>query len=598
MFQQLYELGQILPEVEPWEHFNEGMPDNYDRGLAICFDPRGKYIGIRTRLGNADVVYRSGPPNGFDFTPCSKLTKPSRTVKRLHRAIGNLVEAQYLEEWQKKWLVKVINEYESKQEEIGNKVEQQVAAAGIDKDHRGYLFIASFEDGMISPIYNWETVKHWMATTTLESFARHKKQTTAAEGKTCSICGHIDRRVYGNFSILACYNLDKLGTIAGGFSKSSSAKNFPVCEECAPGLSYSILYARKELAGYSAGQQYFILPFSSIPEHRKILRREFAANPQRLSIGGSGDLFAQENEILAYFDELAQGNLRYAVGFSLIFFREENASWRIQAEVNEILPSRIGEIHEAISLIEQDELLFSINDKESKPMRLSTNNLRSFAEKKERAGNKIRSWLVALFSGEHVDRNNFLHDVVSRILAVSKSTPKFFPHTVRQAWGIYQFAILTGLIERMEERMNLAIPKSSYGEFVNNHKDFFYSPELITSFLTGCYASVVCSVQRKERNVDSAPFAKKFLGRLMDRDRLMRIYRDGHDKLGVYNSLGLVAKDLDPDLADSWINAGSPQDWQATKDELSFAFVLGYSLQWRIHHAKSKLPEPIEEETI
>ena len=101
MFQRLFELGQILPVVGPWECFNEGMPDNYDRGLAICFDVDGNYAGIKTRYGSADVVYRSGPPNGADFTPCSKLTVVPKTVSRIRRALKDLQETTELEEGQR-----------------------------------------------------------------------------------------------------------------------------------------------------------------------------------------------------------------------------------------------------------------------------------------------------------------------------------------------------------------------------------------------------------------------------------------------------------------------------------------------------------------
>lgn len=36
MFQRLYELSQCLPKRADWERLNEGMPANYDRGLALC----------------------------------------------------------------------------------------------------------------------------------------------------------------------------------------------------------------------------------------------------------------------------------------------------------------------------------------------------------------------------------------------------------------------------------------------------------------------------------------------------------------------------------------------------------------------------------
>ena len=70
MFQRLHELSQCLSEQAAWERLNEGMPANYDRGLALCFGPNGEWCGVKTYMGNNAVVYRSVPPNGIDFTPC------------------------------------------------------------------------------------------------------------------------------------------------------------------------------------------------------------------------------------------------------------------------------------------------------------------------------------------------------------------------------------------------------------------------------------------------------------------------------------------------------------------------------------------------
>ena len=70
MFQRLLEFSRSLPPMDDWERLNEGMPQNYDRGIAICFDDQGEWR-LQDRQGNEGVVYRSGPPNGVDCTPCN-----------------------------------------------------------------------------------------------------------------------------------------------------------------------------------------------------------------------------------------------------------------------------------------------------------------------------------------------------------------------------------------------------------------------------------------------------------------------------------------------------------------------------------------------
>jgi len=121
-------------------------------------------------------------------------------------------------------------------------------------------------------------------------------------------------------------------------------------------------------------------------------------------------------------------------------------------------------------------------------------------------------------------------------------------------------------------------PDSPSGQYMAEHADFFRRQEIVTSFLTGCYVSTVCSVQRKERGSD--PFTKKFLGRLLSREHLQRLYREGHDKLAQYGKLGYVIKSLDPDLADAWVKCRD--SWQISDEEATFAFTIGYSLAYRI----------------
>ena len=46
MYARLSELARLLPQRQPWEMLNEGMPEVYDRGLALCLDGDGAWAGI------------------------------------------------------------------------------------------------------------------------------------------------------------------------------------------------------------------------------------------------------------------------------------------------------------------------------------------------------------------------------------------------------------------------------------------------------------------------------------------------------------------------------------------------------------------------
>ena len=126
--------------------------------------------------------------------------------------------------------------------------------------------------------------------------------------------------------------------------------------------------------------------------------------------------------------------------------------------------------------------------------------------------------------------------------------------------------------------MENAVPNSPYGQYIQTHQGFFHHPELVVAFLTGCYVAQVCAAQREARGAD--PFRKKFIGRLLNKKSLQNLYREGHGKLAQYDKLGYVITGLDPDLASAWVTCGDA--WTISEDETTFAFTIGYSLNYRI----------------
>ena len=569
MFQRLHELSQCLPERVAWERLNEGMPVNYDRGLALCFGPGGEWRGVKTYMGNSGVVYRSGPPNGTDFTPCCKLA--GNTGSRLAGAVKILADYPGLSGVQRQWLADSLTCFNNNRDAFWAEVEVKQKDAGVDKEHRGYVYWA---DAEMNPVYAWPETRAFMVDSALESYA--DKGGVRKQGN-CAVCGQPKVKVYGNYAVLACYNLNNPGSIAGGFHAHRAHRNFPVCGDCALSIAETFTFAESYLSGSMAGQSYLILPYSNNPEVREEMRARFGQQPDRYRFG-KHDLVADE---LALTEEFADCGDQLA--FALIFYKQQNAAWRVQAEVQQLLPSRLRALHETGKTISRAADLTVEDKKERKPVQITALTFRNFSSASEAASaDTLRSWLAALFSGQTVNYRHFLHNLVAKLLDTGRRSPDFLHWLTRHAWGLYRYARLTQLIipdPAMEHpAMSEAIPNSSYGRYVIEQTDFFRRPELIVAFLTGCYASQVASVQRQERGAD--PFTKKFIGRLLNRQHLQRLYREGHSKLAQYGKLGYVMTGLDPDLANAWVVCGD--DWAISDEEATFAFTIGYSLAYRI----------------
>ncbi|MBK1642718.1 CRISPR-associated protein [Chromatium okenii] len=577
MFQRLYELSQCLPQRTDWERLNEGMPANYDRGLALCFGANGEWMGVKTYKGNAGVVYRSGPSNGTDFTPCCKLA--GNTANRLANTVKVLSDVSKLSAEKRQWLVDSLATFNNAQADIWAEVEAKRKDAGIDdKTHRGYVYWA---DAEMNPVYSWTETHAAMVDSALEKFA--DKGGERLNG-TCAVCGQTDVKVYGNYSVLACYNLNNPGSIAGGFSAKQAHRNFPVCGDCALAIAETFTLAETHFSSSMAGQTYLILPYSNSVEVRNELQARLQSHPDRYCLNKAQDLVSGE---LALIEEFAEYGDQLAL--ALIFFKQQNASWRVQAEVQQLLPSRLHVLHESARKISKAADLIAETKTELKPVNIGALTFKNFSSASDNASDDtLRSWLTALFSGQAIDRQHFIRCLVGKLLDTGKRNVDLLHWMTRHAWGLYRYALLTELVvlNSIQEHcaMSEIIPNSAYGRYIKEHADFFRRPELIVAFLTGCYASTVTSVQRKERGAE--PFAKKFIGRLLTQSQLKRLYREGHSKLAQYGKLGYVITGLDPDLATAWVACGDL--WAISDEEATFAFTIGYSLAYRIKQLDGK----------
>lgn len=583
MYARLHELARLRPRRSAWELLNEGLEPVYDRGMAVCFDDAGAYQGLLA-YRRPDVVYRSGPPNGTDLTPCCKLgPEHGRTVIRLGRAIENLLRGCPAGPLCS-WLEAVVAGWGEHVEQITLDLVARCEADGVGTDHRAYLFLARRDpSGSILPAYSTPECLRLLERSALERFDRNTRTTGV-----CFVCGEGPREVYGSFNVLACYNFDKPGTVAGGFDVvRRPARNFPVCAECAVPLADAVSFAEAHLTSACAGLRYMVLPGAATERARGWLLDGLTKDPVRFSLDRSSDLLAEEEDLRAALVATTEQGLRDQLSFSLVFFEKDKASWRIQAEVQQVLPSRVRAVWDARRAIEADPMLAversagrgKKRQREVVPFELRTMTLRDLTgdETGSVSDRLLREWLCALFAGRTVDRRAFLHQIVRSILATWRREPAFGPSATRRAWAVYRFAATTGLIDVQEGTMP-EVPNSPFGRYCGEHPEFFDRPEKIAAFLVGCYCATVASVQRRERG--AAPFAKKYQGRLVERRLLERLYREGREKLAQYGKLGLVARDLDPDLAEAFVACG--EGWRASADETSFAFTLGLSLQYRI----------------
>ncbi len=578
MFTRLLELNRIIEGKRPKGiigRLNQGLDEAYRHGIAICFNlDTGQYAGLKMVEGNRDVVYmKASSSNGFAPTAVQPLSEdPTSTVNKLRRAVDALSTAK---SGIKPMLQKITANFD--EEIILEDVRQKLKEISPSVDARAYLFVASTKNDTIYPLYCEQEVKEYMVRNALDQYGKAETVEVIENGRTCYVCGETSKKVYGNFSRLKSYNLDKRGVITGGFSYSQTLKNFPVCEECITAVSSAYGFAKRKLRFPLCGDRYILLPnlqtkddeLAEIIVHRLQERGDtFAGNALE-------KITASENEILEELADVGRG--QDLLTLTLVFFEESNASWKITAEIPEVLPSRITEIYAAKRAVEANAY-FRIGNK---PFYYTLKNLQKFTGSNNKSSrNKFIGYIAAIFSGGVLEEKAVLTDLVRTILFASKTAPQYLSFTVRDAFATWLFLNELDALRKRGERMTVELTtEGAYGKFIQEHYDFFDAKEKVVAFLTGCYISKVLYAQGT--NLGNSPFFKKLRGLKIDRKRLQTLYPEARNKIQQYDAFGLV-KDIDSLLAQSWVNCGNK--WDISDDEATFAFTLGLSLDYVINN--------------
>jgi len=579
MFERLLHISQIRygDESDRIKLLNEGLEPSYHYGLAVCFDEAGQYKNIIITEGSNNVIYIKGAPNGFDPLAISKYAGSSQKVtQRLRKCLETFNQSPQAESVQDQ-IDNILERYNDLQiaEDIENELEK------LDtREKYPFVYLSWLEGTKPVPFYENIHFKQFAISEVLSRYGRVKKQPLEAENQVCSVCGKLADKVYGNFSLISCYNLDKRGLITGGMDHSAATRNFPVCDYCMLAVSKGWNFVNSNLQFNLAGEPYLLLPQIHNPELRQDVIEELEERERGISLQKDAlkTITNSENEILESLADISGD--KDEIILSLIFFQKKNAAWRITAEIPTVLPSRIQKIYRIKNEIDSDHLLV-FGKNQTYGFTLKT--LRQFTgTRTDKSSQKqFLAYVDQIFAGRtsKIAREVFFRDAVSVILTSYKRDPNTAIFTVRDAWATYRFLSRLDILTPPKGGVTMAESDNVYGKFLAIHDEFFDCQEKAVAFLTGCYVSAVTSAQYQ--NLDKrTPFLKKVQGVKIDRRKLQQIYPEAQTKLRQYNRFGLVAQTLDPQLAEAWIKCG--EQWNISDEESTFAFTLGMSLAGKI----------------
>ena len=611
MFAQFAHLGRVLAErdgLSACELICKGLEDPYNRVTEIRFDALGDYLGSET-YDISQSEGRSLPFIGVHsstpafITPIYKFSgNIPNMLRRMRNCLNNLAPcAAESDAEAAKLLAVILDALEQHKEAIVADLEDQQDQFG-DADHR-LAFCPAIEGASLPErIYEWPLLDGWVEASLGDTYGEYQKTDLTAENRICSLCGDAKEIVYGNFSKLKTYILDQPGRIVGGFTFSEAARNFPVCPECAIHASHGIDVVLRDLSFSMFGIDYLIVPQATDDE----LLLEFYDDATRWRERRSSlkdeklqRITQDEEEILDLIGEEFGDTTN--LWLSLVFYRENQAQWRILAEVPEVLPSWLSKVYEAKRKVEA-ELPEERNVAVTLGVVLDATRQAQGSSNKE--GERLfLQWAEAILRGGRLDRRAVMRVVVDYILReYREDSRRGEGQSPRGGFATLQGYLLVRLLEELtiidgaggDQMESLGSFDNKWSEYLQERGDFFGLPESRVAFLTGALIRQVAWVQQSKRNLkraEDAPIFKKVRGMRLDAARLRSLLSEAKEKLLIYDADRFYG-DLQELLSSEWTQVGD--GWILSTDETTFYFTLGLNLSWHINRPEAEEAEEVE----
>ncbi len=564
------------------------------------------------------LLYKRGKgSNGTDLTPTSKVTEIEKTFeKKIVKWFESNKNYDFLNDAEKYFLNSIEAEFKEKSDEILLLLKEKSDLI----DTKGFVLSISFQEkGKQKFIGDFDFFSKFITEKSKIDYKYSKtfKKYSFSKDKLCSICNKKKAEVFGYFTSLKFYNVDKPGMITGGFEHNKSWKNYPICLDCALDIELGIKMMEKNLSFGFYGLRYYLIPkttnenakeeiIDTILEYKK---------SQRINDADRVTITNAQNEV---FDILKKK--KNNVTFNLLFFdKPQKSVFRILALIEDVLPSRIKQLFETKDFVDK---LFIFKNEQSKEGKIlykfnfgTLNNIFPFHYKQQKLVGKYKAYLQsieAIFNNTKIDYQFLIQNLMDLIRklfihyekTINTDDSFFFYNSFWKKFEVNQSHIkaitLTNfMLINFLNKLNLFRLKSKENEmdrqfyesfeinskdeletkvelFFENFRKFFESDAHRSIFLMGGLTQFLLNIQKKPDVRGATPFRSKLKGLKMDARDISTLLPEIIDKLEQYKSNYYVP--LEKLISQYLISAGNFKDWNLPVDEMNYVFVLGMNL--------------------
>jgi len=533
------------------------------------------------------ILYKAGKgKNAPDTTPTSKVTEIEKTFnKKIKKWFQQNKKTVFLDANEKKFIQAIDSELEQKSDLIVLKLKEKME--NLDK---GSVISISFrEDNNQKLLSDYPLFSKFINVISAEDYKYSKTLKTFSVGgdELCAICKQKQPEVFGYFTSLKFYNVDKPGMVTGGFDQSKSWKNYPICLNCALDVEMGIKVLDEKLTFNFYGLRYYLIPKITNENARdEILNGIFNfKNSPGIKDADRSRITNDEEEVFDYLKE-KQNN----VTFSLLFFdKPQKSVFRILSLIEDVLPSRLKQLFDMKESV--DSLVFFREYKDGKQMiRFNYGTLRTFFPNSKIEGNHDKYFLELVektFSDTKIDYPFVIHHIIYHLRNLFVQDNSIWYQTL-QSFMLILFLNKLNLFRfnhkevEMDRQFYDSFEIKSKEDletkselFFENFKEFFLTDIHRSIFLIGVLSQFLLNIQSRERG--ATPFRSKLKGLKMDGRDITSLVPEIIDKLEQYkwNYPYIPLENL---IAKYLLSAGDFRRWNLPVDEMNFIFVLGMNL--------------------
>lgn len=587
MLNSMYDLGRLWIDKEGINKIEILLDSNKLNNtkkvlfVNVNIDKGFKYDSITeedyTVEKNLNYLYKKGSSRGTNLSPSSLITEPKKTFnQKFLKWFDNNSKNDEL-------IKNTFDLLNDNKEEIISDLINKFDNIESDNKRNVILTIRFFIGGEFKYLNDFDIFKDLLFNNATEKY--YKLGSKKTRGRSiCYLCNE-SKEVYGLVpsSIgLAFSTADKPGNLPN-FNIVNQWKQCSICPDCALYLEAGKKFVEKYLNFSEYGLNYYVIP--TIFFNKNMVFDELYDD--LIEMGDS----KKYNEIVTKEEEFSDivKDLDDILEFKFLYYKANNNAFDILGYVESVLPSWLQEIYDAQNFIknllifDEDHMDMIFGDKETGGF---VDRFKNF--NKNYPINSFNWYLGFLRDFFSFTNNKYYLGIVNSIMSKNFIDYDFLlkniMNVIRGNWRNFDnqnYIMRVNVIKALHlillfDKLNLfkggkKLALEDIGE--KEILDILNDPDKKACFLLGVLTRKLTGIQYKR--LSSTPFINKLWGLNIDKNKIKQTYTMVVAKLTEYESLNFY-KEIEKEITLNLIQADS--NWNLNKDEISYYFVLGYTV--------------------